>query len=233
MSAPSLIISQIDKNHSYQEVWQLQSHLQKKLIDAKRNGHLNRPNYLLICEHPPVYTLGKSGDIDHLISSDKELAEQNVSFHKINRGGDITYHGPGQITVYPIFDLDHFYHDLHRYVRELEQIVINVLDAYNIKGGRIKDFTGVWLDIESQNKRKICAIGIHMSRWVSMHGLALNVNTDLSFFQKIIPCGINDMDKSVTSISLEKGQDIDRQSVVDRIITEFSSMFGFTDLIFS
>lgn len=233
MSIPSLIISHIGQEHQYEEVWELQSHLQQGLVKSKRSGVLDKPNHLLICEHPPVYTLGKSGDEAHLISSSDELAAQNVSFHKINRGGDITYHGPGQVTVYPIFDLDHFYNDLHRFVRELEQIVINVLAHYDIKGGRIKEFTGVWLDIDSPNKRKICAIGIHMSRWVSMHGFALNIDTDLNFFNNIIPCGINDQDKSVTSIAQELGRPVDRQEVVDLIISEFKNMFGFTNLTFS
>jgi len=153
-----------------------------------------------------------------------------VTFYKINRGGDITYHGPGQVTVYPIFDMDHFYHDLHRYVRELEQIVINVLAHYGIHGDRIEDFTGVWIDVDSPNKRKICAIGIHMSRWVSMHGLALNVDTDLSYFNDIIPCGINDPDKTVTSISKELGRKVDRQEVERLMVKEFEEMFDLKNI---
>ncbi len=232
MSIPSLIITQIGQDHNFEEVWELQSHLQHGLIKSKKSGMLDKANHLLICEHPSVYTLGKSGDEANLITSSEELAAQNVTFYKINRGGDITYHGPGQVTVYPIFDLDHFYNDLHRFVRELEQIVINALAHYSIKGDRIKEFTGVWLDADSPNKRKICAIGIHMSKWVSMHGFALNINTDLNFFNNIIPCGINDQDKSVTSISQELGREVDRQEVIGLIIAEFKTMFGFTDLSF-
>jgi len=232
MSIPSLIITQIGHDHKFEEVWELQSHLQQSLVKSKRKGVMDKANHLLICEHPHVYTLGKSGDEANLITSSEELAAQNVTFHKINRGGDITYHGPGQVTVYPIFDMDHFYNDLHRFVRELEQIVINVLAHYSIEGDRIKEFTGVWLDVDSPNKRKICAIGIHMSRWVSMHGFALNINTDLNFFNNIIPCGINDQDKSVTSISQELGREVDCQEVIGLIIAEFKTMFGFTDLSF-
>jgi len=227
MTKHSVIVTRIGQQHSYEEVWELQSHLQKGLIAAKRNSVLNKPNHLLLCEHPPVYTLGKSGDIAHLKKSEEELAAESVTFYKINRGGDITYHGPGQVTGYPIFDMDHFYNDLHRYVRELEQIVINVLAHYGIIGDRIEEFTGVWIDVNSPNKRKICAIGIHMSRWVSMHGLALNVDTDLSYFNNIIPCGINDKDKTVTSISKELGHQVDRREVEELLVEEFSEMFGF------
>ena len=227
MAEHPVLITRIGQRHSYEEVWELQSHLQKSLISAKRSGVLDKPNHILLCEHPPVYTLGKSGDISHLKKSEEELAAESVTFYKINRGGDITYHGPGQVTVYPIFDMDHFYHDLHRYVRELEQIVINVLSHYGILGDRIEEFTGVWIDVNSTNKRKICAIGIHMSRWVSMHGLALNIDTDLSYFNDIIPCGINDQDKTVTSISEELGRTVDRQEVEELLVNQFSEMFGF------
>ena len=228
MAKNSVLVTHIDQAHSYEEVWELQTFLQKGLISAKRSGVVDKPNHLLLCEHPPVYTLGKSGDIAHLKKSKEELAAESVTFYKINRGGDITYHGPGQVTVYPILDMDHFYHDLHRYVRELEQIVINVLAHYGIVGGRIDEFTGVWIDVDSPNKRKICAIGIHMSRWVSMHGLALNIDTDLSYFNNIIPCGINDDDKTVTSISQELGHKVDRKEVEELLVKEFAEMFGFT-----
>ena len=229
MDKPQLLVTRIGQDHTYEEVWQLQSHLQKRLIHNKRHEQLAMPNHLLLCEHPPVYTLGKSGDISHLKATAQELDDQGATFFKINRGGDITYHGPGQLTVYPIFDLDYLYHDLHRYVRELEQIVINVLSHYHIKGERIKEYTGVWLDVHSAQKRKICAIGIHMSRWVSMHGLALNINTQLNMFDNIIPCGIAETDKSVTSISQELGRAVDLSEVRTLIKEEFIKMFGFEE----
>ncbi len=225
MHQVEFICHEIGQSHTYQEVWDFQSHLQKRIVEDKRNGIITRPNYLLLCEHPPVYTLGKSGKMEHLKLSQDEIDNTNISFHKINRGGDITFHGPGQLTVYPIINLDHYYNDLHRYVREIEQVVINVLSHYNISGNRIKEFTGVWLDVNKPNKRKICAIGIHMSRWVSMHGFALNVNTELNYFDNIIPCGIVDPDKSVTSISQEIGTSVDLEEVRNIVKIEFIKMF--------
>ncbi len=215
----------IGTTHSYQEVWDLQTHLQQKLIRAKRNEEPLPPHYLLLCEHSPVYTLGKSGKIDHLKLSEQEIESGDMEFFKINRGGDITFHGPGQVTGYPIFDLDRFYNDLHRYVRELEEVIIRTLAHYGIEGGRIAEFTGVWVDIDSPQKRKICAIGVHMSRWVSMHGFALNINTDLGYFNNIIPCGIADDDKSVTSLSKELGRAIEMQEVQEVIKKQFAEIF--------
>jgi lipoyl(octanoyl) transferase len=224
---PSVIFQEIGQHHSYQEVWDWQKHLQQKLIVDKRKEIKGRPNYLLLCEHAPVYTLGKSGSMDHLKLNNDELERGNMEFFKINRGGDITFHGPGQITGYPIFNLDYFYHDLHRFVRDIEEVVIRTLADFDIVGGRISEFTGVWIDIDSPAKRKICAIGVHMSRWVSMHGFALNVSTDLSYFDNIIPCGIIDEDKSVTSISQELGTNITPAVVKPLLKAHFADVFGF------
>lgn len=224
---PKVLYQEIDQSHTYQEVWDFQKHLQQKLIADKRANTIGRPNYLLLCEHAPVYTLGKSGKIDHLKLNEEQLQTGQMEFFKINRGGDITFHGPGQITGYPIFDLDHFYHDLHRYVRDLEEVVIRTLSDFGIIGGRIDDFTGVWIDMDSPRKRKICAIGVHMSRWVSMHGFALNVNTDLQYFNNIIPCGIVDDDKSVTSISKELGKNVVPMEVKPILKKHFADVFQF------
>ena len=222
-----VIYSEIDQSQSYEDVWQLQKHLQSKLIQAKRSGDVTHPGYLLACEHPPVFTLGKSGEIDHLVASSDELAASGATFHRINRGGDITYHGPGQITVYPILDLDHYYHDLHRYVREIEEVVIRVISYYGLEGTRVPGYTGVWLS-DRAGRRKICAIGVHMSRWVTMHGFALNVNTDLAFFNQIIPCGIQESDTSVTSISREVDEAVSLDEVRAYIKTECRGVFGMT-----
>lgn len=226
ISSPRVLYQEVDRSHTYQEVWDWQKHLQKRLIADKRAEVTPRDNYLLLCEHAPVYTLGKSGDIGHLRMTSAQLGSADIEFFKINRGGDITYHGPGQITGYPILDMDQFYHDLHRYVRDIEEVIIRTIADYGLVGGRINEFTGVWLDIESPQKRKICAIGVHMSRWVSMHGFALNVNTDLRYFNNIVPCGIVDPDKSVTSIAQELGRDVDVAEVRDRICHHFEEVFG-------
>ena len=188
---------------------------------------------ILFCEHAHVYTLGKSGSEDHLLISPERREEQQIEYFKINRGGDITYHGPGQLTVYPIFDLDEFYHDLHKYVRDLEEVVILMLATYGIVGYREPDFTGVWIGPNDQFplKRKICAIGVHMSRWVSLHGLALNVNTDLDMFDNIIPCGIQEEDKEVTSIERELGKKVDLQDAKLRLKSTFATVFGFEYVI--
>lgn len=192
---------------------------------AKRQEHA-----LLICEHSHVYTLGKSGSEDHLLISEERRKAESIEYFKINRGGDITYHGPGQLTVYPIFDLDEFYHDLHKYVRDLEEVVIKMLATYGIEGYREPDYTGVWIAPNDQNplKRKVCAIGVHMSRWVSLHGLALNVNTDISMFDNIVPCGIQEDDKAVTSIARELGNKVDLKEAKERLKTTFAEVFGFS-----
>lgn len=223
---PAILTQTIRGNHTYHEIWDWQKYLNRKLVEEKRAEIKNRPHYLLLCEHQPVYTLGKSGDIANVKLSKDELDKRAIEFFKINRGGDITYHGPGQITGYLIFDLDDFYHDLHRFVRDIEQSVIKTIAHYGLKGERIDGYTGVWLDKGSEDQRKICAIGIHMSRWVSLHGFALNVNTDLSYFDNIIPCGIEEDDKSVTSISNEIGREASMDEVMNLLKKNIGEVFG-------
>src|SRR5690606_7335581 len=181
---------------TYAETWEYQESLQHALIQAKRQKNSSSSpvqnvveHYLLLCEHSPVFTLGRSGDMSHLLIGEKELLHKGIEFFKINRGGDITYHGPGQITGYPIFDLDEIYTDIHRYVRELEEVVIRTLANWGLMGERIPAYTGVWVRDRSEENtfKKICAIGVHLSRWVTLHGFALNVNTDLKYFDLIVP----------------------------------------------
>tara|TARA_B100000674_G_scaffold59280_1_gene41156 strand:- start:632 stop:1342 length:711 start_codon:yes stop_codon:yes gene_type:complete len=215
---------------NYEESWKKQESIFNKIIDTKiKNRNLQKEiktdNYILTCSHPHVYTLGKSGDEKNLLIDKNIIEKENLEFFKINRGGDITYHGPGQIVIYPILDLENFFTDIHKYLRSLEEAVILTLKEYNIESGRIKDYTGVWIDIRSDNPRKICALGVKTSRWVTMHGLALNVNTDLNFFKNIIPCGIND--KEVTSISKEVGQDIKIKDVEKKLLNNLSKVFEF------
>ena len=214
---------------SYMEAWDYQKSIQQSIIKEKRETDHTPTNRLLLCEHQPVFTLGKSGKIENLVMSPEQLKSNGIEFYKTNRGGDITYHGPGQITGYPIFDLDQFYNDVHRYVRELEQVVINVLKHFDIDGERLEGFTGVWLPETDKKplKRKICAIGVHMSRWVSMHGFALNVKPDLNHFTGIIPCGIQEDTKTVTSISQELNQNIDLEEVKELLKQEFRTVFNF------
>jgi lipoyl(octanoyl) transferase len=222
---------------SYQEAWDYQQQLLATAIDTKRrnrqlkesgNSLLPVTHHLLFCEHPPVFTLGKSGSIDNLLLDEARLKEKGIEFFKINRGGDITYHGPGQIVGYPVFDLDEFFTDVHRYVRTLEEAVIRTLTDYDIESYRIPEYTGVWLPARGWiPKRKICAIGVHLSRWVTMHGFAFNINTDLDYFRHIIPCGINDTDKDITSLSKELGQEIDLQAVKEKLKFHFADLFGF------
>jgi lipoyl(octanoyl) transferase len=221
----------------YQHAWDYQSELQQQLITRKRanrqraaSGDTPEPqeHFLLFCEHPPVYTLGKSGSLDHLLLDEAALAAGGFTFYKINRGGDITYHGPGQIVGYPIFDLDCFFTDIHRYVRYLEEAVIRTLAEYGIAGTREEGYTGVWLSATDQlPKRKICAIGVHLSRWVTLHGFAFNVNTQLDHFRNIIPCGINEADKDVTSMARELGREIDIEAVKAKLKEHFALLFGY------
>ena len=223
------------KGISYQAAWDLQTALHESLKQKKLAWRASpsvdkgrQKNHLLFCEHNHVYTLGKSGSTDHLLLDEGELEQGAMEFFKINRGGDITYHGPGQITGYPIFDLDEFYTDVHRYVRELEECIIQLLASYSIIGARIEGFTGVWIVNEGHlPKRKICAIGVHLSRWVTMHGFALNVNTDLSYFDNIIPCGIDDKNKVVTSMANEIGEKINQEEVKSRLKRIFAKVFNF------
>jgi lipoyl(octanoyl) transferase len=188
------------------------------------NTQLPTPSYLLFCEHPNVYTLGNSGNKEHLLINEQQLNQKNAAYYKINRGGDITYHGPGQIVGYPILDLDNFFTDIHKYLRFLEEIVIRTLSEYSIESGRSKGETGVWLDAENPLKaRKICAMGVRASRWVTMHGFALNVNTDLNYFENIIPCGI--VDKAVTSMDKELGKKVNEEEVKQKLKKHFADLF--------
>lgn len=224
-------------NADYKASWEYQAEIQQSLVALKRQWQNlpkdQKPNQihkLLFCIHPHVYTLGKSGSIEHLKMSEEELEANDITFFKINRGGDITYHGPGQITGYPIFDLDEFGTDVHLYVRNLEEAIIRTIAEYGLKGTRIKEYTGVWLvdeDNPNKPKRKICAIGVHLSRWVTMHGFAFNVNTDLAMFENIIPCGIVDEDKTVTSLALELGKSMDMDEVIGKLKYHLSEVFNF------
>jgi lipoyl(octanoyl) transferase len=226
------------KGISYKEALDLQTSWHDALISQKlkiRKGELLSPTQyhkIFFCEHRPVFTLGKSGTIDNLLLNEEELTSSEIEFFKINRGGDITYHGPGQITGYPILDLEYIYTDIHRYIRDMEEAIINTIAKFGISGERIDGYTGVWIKSQEigQPHRKICAIGVHMSRWVSLHGFALNVNTDLSYFQKIIPCGINDEDKIVTSLSKELNKDISNDEVKPILLKELCKIYDL-DLI--
>lgn len=182
------------------------------------------PNYLVFCEHPHVYTLGKSGKPEHLLLDEKGLNEKNATYYAINRGGDITYHGPGQIVSYPILDLDNFFTDIHLYLRTLEEAVILTMAQYGLKGERYPGYTGVWMDPDNENARKICALGVRCSRWVTMHGLAFNVNTDLNYFDHIVPCGIDD--KAVTSMQKELGRKVDIEDVKKNLKHHISVLFN-------
>ena len=213
----------------FEESFKIQKQIQNEIIDIKLNNrknnlNLSTPNYLLFMEHNHVYTLGNSGDDKNLLFNEKELDKKGIKFIKTNRGGDITYHGPGQLVCYPIFDLENFYTDIHRYLRDLEEIIVGTLDHFGIVAFGNPNETGVWLDIGSKNERKICAMGIKVSRWVTMHGLALNVNTDLSYFEGIIPCGINN--KGVTSINNELSQKVDLKKVREIMIKNFEKKFN-------
>lgn len=213
----------------YKETWQYQESLFAAIIDIKIKNRreaagLQTPNHFLFVEHPHVYTLGKSGDLDNLLIPKDTLAAIGATFYKINRGGDITYHGPGQIVGYPILDLENFFTDIHKYLRLLEEVIIKTLAEYGIKGGRSKGETGVWIDTGTPFARKICAMGIRSSRWVTMHGFALNVNTNLGYFDHIIPCGIRG--KAVTSLEVELGKKIELNEVKEKILIHFKELFG-------
>ncbi|MBL7869590.1 MAG: lipoyl(octanoyl) transferase LipB [Flavobacterium lindanitolerans] len=213
----------------YKDTWEYQESLFKDILDLKiRNRReelgLQTPNYFLFVEHPHVYTLGKSGDFNNLLLSEKELESKGATFYKINRGGDITYHGPGQIVGYPILDLENFFTDIHKYLRFLEEIFIRVLADYGLTATRSEGETGVWLGVGTPFARKICALGVRASRWVTMHGFALNVNADLGYFDNIIPCGIRG--KSVTSLNVELGlEEVDVEEVKEKIKKHFTELF--------
>ena len=207
----------------FKHAWDTQESILNSLIEKKRSKK-NRScaGYLLFCQHPHVYTLGKSGDYSNLLLNNKELSDKNASFYKINRGGDITYHGPGQLVIYPIFDLDFFFTDIHKYLRFLEDIVIGVLSDYSIFGERIAGSTGVW--IGEKEKKKICAIGVRASRWVTMHGLAFNINVNLEYFNNIVPCGISD--KGVTSLNKVLGSTVNFKDVEKKFYNQFKKVFN-------
>lgn len=215
----------------YKEAWEYQEKLFAEIVSGKiqnrtqpGNQQLTTNNYFLFCEHPHVYTLGKSGDAQNLLITEKQLEAKNATFYKINRGGDITYHGPGQIVGYPILDLDNFFTDIHKYLRFLEEMVILTLAEYGIEAERSKGETGVWLDAGMPQKaRKICALGVRASRWVTMHGFAFNINTDLNYFGNIIPCGITD--KAVTSLEKELGRKVNEEEVKQKLKKHFENLF--------
>ncbi|WP_311320599.1 lipoyl(octanoyl) transferase LipB [Capnocytophaga sputigena] len=216
-------------NKDYKETWDYQENLFQKIVEQKTNNranntHLPTDNYFLFVEHPHVYTLGKSGHIENLLIDEEGLKKKGATFYKINRGGDITYHGPGQIVGYPILDLDNFFTDIHKYLRFLEEVIIRTLAEYGLKAERSEGETGVWLDVGTPFARKICAMGVRCSRWVTMHGFALNVNTDLGYFDNIIPCGIRG--KAVTSLNVELAKDkVDIAEVKSHILKHFKEMF--------
>jgi len=222
------IILQDLELRDYKEVWDYQSDLLQQIVDIKRSNRANStseitPNYFLFVEHPHVYTLGKSGDLSNLLINEQQLKEKGATYYKINRGGDITYHGPGQIVGYPILDLENFFTDIHKYLRFLEEVIIKTIAEYGLKGERSSGETGVWLDVGTPFARKICAMGIRSSRWVTMHGFALNVNTDLGYFDNIIPCGIRG--KAVASMESELNQKISLEEVKEKILTHFIELF--------
>lgn len=213
----------------YQEAWDRQEQVfadtvQVKTQNRNNNTVLEVNNHLIFVEHPHVYTLGKSGKPENLLLDKTGLADKKATYYKINRGGDITYHGPGQIVAYPILDLDNFFTDIHLYLRTLEEAVILTLADYGIKSGRYEAYTGVWLDADNERARKICALGVRCSRWVTMHGLAFNVNTDLSYFKNIVPCGIDD--KDVTSMERELGFKSDIEEVKQILKRHIGELFG-------
>lgn len=213
----------------YKETWDYQESLFNQILDIKiknrrENKAISTPNYFLYVEHPHVYTLGKSGDISNLLVNEKQLEAKGATFYKVNRGGDITYHGPGQIVGYPILDLDNFFTDIHKYLRFLEEMIILTLAEYGLNAERSKGETGVWLDVGTPFARKICAMGVRASRWVTMHGFALNVNADLGYFDNMIPCGIRG--KAVTSLNNELNLEVvDIEEVKSKLLYHFSELF--------
>lgn len=214
---------------TYKEAWDLQEKLHKEIVDQKlRNrssgSSLPTSNYLLFCEHPHVYTLGKSGKEKHLLINAEQLKKNDAEYFQINRGGDITYHGPGQLVGYPILDLENFFTDIHKYLRFLEEAIILTLKEYDIEAGRISGLTGVWLGTEDPLRaRKIAAFGVRCSRWITMHGFAFNINTDLSYFGNIIPCGIED--KAVTSLQKELGREVEMEEVKNKVKKNLAELF--------
>lgn len=215
----------------YQKAWDNQEQIFNETIAVKTSNRsddtsVETPNRLIFCEHPHVYTLGKSGHPENLLLDEKGLIEKDATYYKINRGGDITYHGPGQIVGYPILDLDNFFTDIHLYLRTLEEAVILTLSDYGITAGRYPGYTGVWIDADNEKARKICALGVRCSRWVTMHGFAFNVNTNLDYFKNIVPCGIDD--KDVTSMQRELGVILQMDEVKSKLKGHIATLFGMT-----
>ncbi len=218
----------LGQNQDYQKTWDFQEDLLQQIVDTKLKNKkedtaIPTLNHLLFVEHPHVYTLGKSGDVENMLANQSKLDEIGATFVKTNRGGDITYHGPGQLVGYPIFDLDNFKTDINWYLRSLEEVIIKTLGDYGINGERSKGETGVWLDVGKPYARKICAMGVKASRWVTMHGFALNINTDLRYFEYIIPCGIKD--KQVTSLQRELQREIPMDEVKEKVMKYFEEVF--------
>ena len=215
----------------YKQAWDFQEELLKEAVDLKISNRKNDTNFipkqhLLFCEHPHVYTLGKSGAQENLLLDEAHLQDIDAQFYKINRGGDITYHGPGQLVMYPILDLEQFFTDIHKYMRYLEEAVIKTLAHFQITATRYEGLTGVWIDAETPRARKICAMVVKCSRWITMHGIALNVHPDLGYFGNIVPCGIQD--KAVTSMAQELGRQISIQEVQEVLLKEMSAVFNFS-----
>lgn len=215
---------------NYQEAWDYQEELLEAVVEAKKihktDENATIPGYLILCEHPHVYTLGKSGDSNNLLIQESFLKSINATYYKINRGGDITYHGPGQLVGYPIIDLESFKLGVKEYVHLLEEVIIKTLGHYQISATRLEGATGVWLDVSTPKVRKICAIGVRISRYVTMHGFALNVNTDLKYFSYINPCGFQD--KGVTSMQKELGREIEMEEIKTQFTSQFTRLFGVT-----
>ena len=213
---------------SYKDAWEKQEKILQSIIDVKKNNrndrsNLETPNYLIFLEHKPVFTIGKSGNFNNLLVNDFELSKKNIELVKTNRGGDITFHGPGQLVIYPILDLENFFTDIHKYLRSLEDVVISSLMEFNIDAKRSSGETGVWINTDTSFPEKICAMGVRASRWVTMHGLALNINTDLSYFNKIIPCGIEG--KGITSMEKVLNKNISIDKVKSAIKFHFEEIF--------
>jgi lipoyl(octanoyl) transferase len=218
----------------YKETWDYQSELLQEIVDVKIDNRRNEfkndtKNHFLFVEHPHVYTLGKSGDMSNLLLNENQLKVKGATFYKINRGGDITYHGPGQIVGYPILDLENFFTDIHKYLRFLEETIILTIAEYGLKGTRSEGETGVWLDVGTPFARKICAMGIRSSRWVTMHGFALNANVNLGYFDNIIPCGIRG--KAVTSMEAELGKKVNLEEVKEKILKHFKTLFEVNEFV--
>ncbi|WP_207533805.1 lipoyl(octanoyl) transferase LipB [Desertivirga arenae] len=215
----------------YKEAWDKQEEVLSSIVNQKTENrvsgvHTPTHNYLFFVEHPHVYTLGKSGKPENLLMDEHGLEDKQATYYKINRGGDITYHGPGQIVGYPILDLENFFTDIHLYLRTLEEAIIQTLAHYGIESGRYEGYTGVWLDADNDKARKICAMGVRCSRWVTMHGFAFNVNADLAYFKNIVPCGIDD--KDVTSMERELGRKMDIEEVKVVLKSKIAGLFGMT-----